>query len=168
MKHLLAWWLVFCLAWSPCRAGWVLGSDSDRSGMLKVFRGEDGTVVVQRCEDKQNCKEVVRHDSTTFAEMVHYVELAGIASGGVILSALATLAGISAFRILRNYDGRKWVLLLNLLIPGGLYYLAVDVSSNIESHWDYLTIYGEDFLTDDERVILLAEDTVDEIFLKLH
>ena len=161
--------LIFSLVWSPCRAGWVLGSDSDTEGMLRVFRDDNGTVVIQHCMDKENCEEIIRHDSTTFDQAVNYAQLGGAYTGAVGTGLLAGLFVVSAFRIYKNYDRRIFVLAAELLPSALLLYLGFKIFSPeyLERFSGYIQIYHDDFLTDDNGVILLEEDTLEKIIVEL-
>ena len=174
-RKVTVWLLGLVLAASPCQAGWVLGSDSDSEGMLKVFRTDNGMVSVQHCMEKDDCKEVARYGLTSFEQVTNYAQL--------------TVVG--AVRAFLGYLGLEWLFIVygdvqyermygrrvpwaratrGALVTGvllGLAAIPLLDSFDLERLYDYAQIYHDDFLNDEDGVILLPEDTVQEIIEEL-
>ena len=169
MKKLLCA-LGLLLTWNTGHAGWVMGKDSDSFGMLKVF--QDGEMVaLQHCRIGENgvsCQDIVRHDSVTFQNVVDHAQIMG-AVGTRILSGF-----VGMMLVMRTWNWRvamsRLEIVLDLLAAGGLMYMsAVPVvdALDFERLNNYRKIYGDEFLNDEDAVIILPDDSINEIMKNL-
>ena len=167
VKFFLIGLMAFFPAWNPCHAGWILGSDSDHHGILKVFKADDGSVVIQRClEDKDECAELARHQSVAFDRMANIAQVAG---AGLVRGGVGIAGGAVLVHMWRWRGGFLRLVMDSALLTALLYGFSVPVLDmlDFERLLNYNRIYQDDFLTDDSEVIVITQDTIEEILEEL-
>ena len=156
--------LVLFPAWSPCHAGWVLGSDSDTEGILKVSRNT-GVVRVWHCTDGKNeeeCVEIVEHHGIVAEKVTDYAQLGGLVLLRGFSGYMALFAGAEAW-IWRGVWSRR-IIASHILAAGGLAVIAavpLHDRLDIERMNNYRKIYSDDFLKHD--MVIVLPDTIGEI-----
>ena len=148
------------------QAGWIIGSDSLSSGVLKVQKNnKTGLIIISQCEYKgSQCKELVQREESILDELVDYAQIGGsffIQAGPTAILAIASAGDLLlSFAIL---DGMMYA-----AAASGYLYLITNVKSlNLIRLYDYSEIQSESFLTDSDETITFPDDSMEEILSEI-
>lgn len=154
-------------------AGWVVGQDSDVSGVLKLSKSSiTGLVELSHCDKMYGeCELLEVYDSLFFSQTINYLQLAGastvyaipFAAGVAIMSnpigwvGTAFSAGAAAAEAVGGIA----------VAIGGTIIASTPDSLDLARLYDYTKIYQEDFINNEYKIIVLSEDTIQEILKDL-
>ena len=166
-KSILSLMLAFLLMSLPCRAGWVLGMDSDTKGMLKVFRNDVGEVVAQHCQKKEYCEQTLFvHDATNLF-IVDTLNNVDLATGAFVRLTAGIMGGIFTVKAIKNVrtigpkkyfvDAFTGYTLLGVALYGS------SRAWDLIRLYDYTRVFDDDFLEDNDAVIVFPKDSLHRV-----